>query len=252
MRVSGARFAMDRREYLVINAPRRHRVERVPGSSARPSSRRLDRHRRHPRPAFRAGQPVLRADVRLAAPAACTASQAAWSGPATRTTPRSAPRSARRWPAASRSRSSGSRAAATAAPSCAACRQGHRPQPPGQGRHDLDRRGRHRAARRRTRAGGRARRGRGGQPRQERLPGQHQPRDCARRCTACSAWPTGARAGHRRRARRQYLDQISESAQTLTGIISDILDLSKIEAGKLQIEATLRPPSCCARCTAPT
>jgi len=38
--------------------------------------------------------------------------------------------------------------------------------------------------------------------------------------------------------RRQYLDQISESARSLTGIISDILDLSKIEAGKLQIETT--------------
>ncbi len=38
--------------------------------------------------------------------------------------------------------------------------------------------------------------------------------------------------------RRQYLDQIAESAQALAGIISDILDLSKIEAGKLQIEAT--------------
>ena len=38
--------------------------------------------------------------------------------------------------------------------------------------------------------------------------------------------------------RRQYLDQISESAQSLTGIISDILDLSKIEAGTLQIETT--------------
>ncbi len=38
--------------------------------------------------------------------------------------------------------------------------------------------------------------------------------------------------------RRQYLDQISDSAQSLAGIISDILDLSKIEAGKLQIEAT--------------
>jgi PAS domain S-box-containing protein len=36
--------------------------------------------------------------------------------------------------------------------------------------------------------------------------------------------------------RRQYLDQIAESAQALAGIISDILDLSKIEAGKLQIE----------------
>ncbi|MDP2008080.1 MAG: PAS domain S-box protein [Rubrivivax sp.] len=37
--------------------------------------------------------------------------------------------------------------------------------------------------------------------------------------------------------RRQYLDQIVESAQSLAGIISDILDLSKIEAGKLQLEA---------------
>jgi CheY-like chemotaxis protein len=38
--------------------------------------------------------------------------------------------------------------------------------------------------------------------------------------------------------RRQYLDQISESAQSLTAIISDILDLSKIEAGKLSVETT--------------
>jgi signal transduction histidine kinase len=35
--------------------------------------------------------------------------------------------------------------------------------------------------------------------------------------------------------RRQYLDQIADSAQALAGIISDILDLSKIEAGKLQL-----------------
>ena len=39
--------------------------------------------------------------------------------------------------------------------------------------------------------------------------------------------------------RLQYLDQIAESAQSLAGIISDILDLSKIEAGKLQIETTV-------------
>ena len=38
--------------------------------------------------------------------------------------------------------------------------------------------------------------------------------------------------------RQQYLDQIGDSAQSLAGIISDILDLSKIEAGKLQLEAT--------------
>jgi PAS domain S-box-containing protein len=37
--------------------------------------------------------------------------------------------------------------------------------------------------------------------------------------------------------RAQYLRQIQDSAQSLTGIISDILDLSKIEAGKLTLEA---------------
>jgi PAS domain S-box-containing protein len=38
--------------------------------------------------------------------------------------------------------------------------------------------------------------------------------------------------------RREYLDQIAESAQSLADIIADILDLSKIEAGKLQLETT--------------
>jgi PAS domain S-box-containing protein len=36
--------------------------------------------------------------------------------------------------------------------------------------------------------------------------------------------------------RRQYLSQIFESAQGLSGIISDILDVSKIEAGKMALE----------------
>jgi len=36
--------------------------------------------------------------------------------------------------------------------------------------------------------------------------------------------------------RRQYLEQIAESAETLSAIISDVLDLSKIEAGRLDIE----------------
>ncbi len=35
---------------------------------------------------------------------------------------------------------------------------------------------------------------------------------------------------------RQYLEQIGDSAETLSMIISDILDLSKIEAGRLQVE----------------
>ncbi|MEP7119195.1 MAG: PAS domain S-box protein, partial [Acidobacteriota bacterium] len=38
--------------------------------------------------------------------------------------------------------------------------------------------------------------------------------------------------------RRTYLDQLSDSAQSLSAIISDILDLSKIEAGKLLLEQT--------------
>jgi PAS domain S-box-containing protein len=38
--------------------------------------------------------------------------------------------------------------------------------------------------------------------------------------------------------RDRYLGQIADSAQSLAAIISDILDLSKIEAGKLLIEAT--------------
>jgi len=38
--------------------------------------------------------------------------------------------------------------------------------------------------------------------------------------------------------RRQYLAQIAESAQSLNGIISDILDLSKIEAGRLELDSS--------------
>ncbi len=36
--------------------------------------------------------------------------------------------------------------------------------------------------------------------------------------------------------RRQYIEQISESAETLSAILSDILDLSKIEAGKMHLD----------------
>jgi PAS domain S-box-containing protein len=43
--------------------------------------------------------------------------------------------------------------------------------------------------------------------------------------------------------RTRYLDQIAESGQALAGIIADILDLSKIEAGKLQIEAAAFDPA---------
>jgi len=36
--------------------------------------------------------------------------------------------------------------------------------------------------------------------------------------------------------RQRYLDQILDSARTLSGVITDILDLSKIEAGRLSVE----------------
>jgi signal transduction histidine kinase/ActR/RegA family two-component response regulator len=36
--------------------------------------------------------------------------------------------------------------------------------------------------------------------------------------------------------RRQYIEQISDSAETLSGILTDILDLSKIEAGKMHLD----------------
>ena len=39
--------------------------------------------------------------------------------------------------------------------------------------------------------------------------------------------------------RAEYLEQIGESAQSLAGIITDILDVSKIEAGKLLLEAAV-------------
>ena len=45
------------------------------------------------------------------------------------------------------------------------------------------------------------------------------------------------RAGLDAALRQQYLEQIVESAQSLADIISDVLDLSKIEAGKFELDA---------------
>ncbi|MCZ2442025.1 MAG: PAS domain S-box protein [Burkholderiales bacterium] len=44
-------------------------------------------------------------------------------------------------------------------------------------------------------------------------------------------------AGSRQR-RREYLDLMADSAKSLSSIVSDILDLSKIEAGRLDIDVT--------------
>ena len=83
-----------------------------PTPSARGSSTqailraRLDRHRLHPRPPLRAGQPALRGDVRLAGRRAARPAGRGASGRATPTTPRSAGSPGRCSPPASRSRSS--------------------------------------------------------------------------------------------------------------------------------------------------
>ena len=53
-----------------------------------------------------------------------------------------------------------------------------------------------------------------------------------------------AREPRRRdRSAAQYLDQIVDSAEALSAVISDILDLSKIEAGKLALEASAVRPA---------
>ena len=78
--------------------------------------------------------------------------------------------------------------------------------------------------------------GRGGQPRQERLPGQHEPRD-----------PHAAERHHRHDGtgcstrgsppeQREYLTVVHDSGEALLALINDILDFSKIEAGKLDLE----------------
>ena len=50
------------------------------------------------------------------------------------------------------------------------------------------------------------------------------------------------RSGLDAERRQQYLAQIFESAQSLSGIMTDVLDLSKIEAGKFSLEAVAFSP----------
>jgi PAS domain S-box-containing protein len=78
------------------------------------------------------------------------------------------------------------------------CRMRSRGSAPDGRRHDLDRRGHQRAPPLRAGAGQGARRRRGGQPREERLPGQHQPRDPNAAQRPGRAGPAGAPARRRR------------------------------------------------------
>ena len=77
---------------------------------------------------------------------------------------------------------------------------------------------------------------RGGQPGQERVPGQHEPRDPH----ADERHPRHDRAGSRHRADRpssaSTSSMVKASADSLLTVINDILDFSKIEAGKLDLE----------------
>ena len=79
--------------------------------------------------------------------------------------------------------------------------------------------------------------GRGGQPRQERLPGQHEPRDPHAAERHHRHDRTGA--GHATLApqQREYLtDGPASRARRCCRVINDILDFSKIEAGKLDLD----------------
>ena len=72
------------------------------------------------------------------------------------------------------------------------------------------------------------------QPRQERISGQYEPRD-----PHSHEWRSGMTAlalgGPLEAEQREYLEMAQDSAKSLLSLLNDILDLSKIEAGRLDI-----------------
>jgi hypothetical protein len=133
----GARFVMDRREYMVINARDVTETERARLEREAILEQRLDRHRRHPGPRFVLANPHFE-QISAGRRAAWSASPGACVWPDGRRYENSA-RFGPRLAAASRSSSKHRRTGATAAPSWPRARQGHRPGAPGRRRHALDR-----------------------------------------------------------------------------------------------------------------
>ena len=83
---------------------------------------------------------------------------------------------------------------------------------------------------------GGARGGGGGQPREERVPGQHEPRDPHADERHHRHDRARARHAARRRSSASTSAMVKSSAESLLTVINDILDFSKIEAGKLELE----------------
>ena len=86
-----------------------------------------------------------------------------------------------------------------------------------------------------ARSGDGARRGGSRQPRQERVPGQHEPRDphAAERRDRRGRRACGAPTSTTRQA--EMVSVIEDSAESLQVLLADILDLARVEAGRLEI-----------------